>query len=213
MRSIQRAGFTLIEMSIALSCLGVALASAAMVSNTGSSAHRATASIQRLEQNLHRALERAAWELAATGGDHLEPNPVDGLAYDDLEFQAVIGFTGTNPDLGPTSQLVAELEAGEVQDGIDNDGDGLVDERNLVLVRDVDGPNEQRVVICHGVLEFLEGETFDGTDENGNGLEDEPGFHLERNGNVITIRLSLGSQDPDGRVFVRTAELDTRMRN
>jgi len=208
-----RGGFTLLEMTIALSLLGVALTSAAMVSKTGGDAHQTTTAIQGLEQNLHRALERAASEIALSGVDHLTPDPLEGLAYDDIEFQAVVGFTGAVPDLGPVSQLVTQLETGEVLDDADNDGDGLVDERDLLLIQDVYGGDRRQVVLCHGVLEYLEGETFDGADENGNLLEDEPGFHIERNGNVLTLRLSLGSQAPNGQILIRTAELDTRMHN
>jgi prepilin-type N-terminal cleavage/methylation domain-containing protein len=208
-----KGGFTLLEMTMAMTIMGVALAGAAMVSKSGSEAYRTGAATTQLEQNLHRALLRAADEISATGAALLVPDPLEGLAYDDLYFQPVIGFSGASPDLGPSNRLVAELEPSEAPDGIDNDGDGLVDERELVLVRDAGGAGEQRVVLCRGVLEYLEGETFNGADDNGNGIEDEPGFHFERNGNVMTIRLSLGGQDHLGRVFVRTAELDARMRN
>ncbi|MFT5049295.1 MAG: prepilin-type N-terminal cleavage/methylation domain-containing protein [Chlamydiales bacterium] len=212
-RRSTRSGFTLFEVVISLSLLGLVLGSAAMVSRTAGSAERTSAANHRLEQNLHRALERAADEIAATGVDHLTPDPIEGLAYDDLEYQPVIGFTGVTPDLGPACQLLVRIEGGEVQDGNDNDGDGLVDERDLILVQDVGGADEREVVLCHGVLEYLEGETFDGADENGNDLEDEPGFHIERNGEVITLRLSLGGQGLNGQVLIRTAELDVRMRN
>jgi len=203
----------MLEVVIAAALLCMALASAAMVSQTGSGAYRTNQAIGALEQTLHRALEQASGQIAATGIDHLEPDPLEGLAYGDLQLQPVVDYTEAGPVLGPTNQLLTQMEAGELADGVDNDGDGLVDERDLLLIRDVGGPNEKRVVLCHGVLEYLEGETFDGTDENDNQLEDEPGFHLERNGNVITLRLSGGHQDPRGEVMVRTAEMSVRMRN
>ena len=206
-------GFTVVELVISVTILGLALSSAAIVSKTGNDAHRASTAVQAVEQTLQSALERAAAELATTGADHLEPDPVEGLAYDDVEFQAVVGQTDGEPDLGDTSQLVMELDNGEFDDGVDNDGDGLVDERRLVLVRDVGGADEQRVVLCRGVLEYLEGEDGNGVDDNDNGLVDEPGFHLERDGDVLTLRLSIAEMGPQGTLLVRTAELDTRMRN
>ena len=65
-----RQGFTLIEIVISIGLLGIVLGSAAMVSRTGGAAHRTATAVQALEQNLHRALERAADEIAATGVDH-----------------------------------------------------------------------------------------------------------------------------------------------
>ncbi|MFT7678177.1 MAG: prepilin-type N-terminal cleavage/methylation domain-containing protein [Planctomycetota bacterium] len=209
----KRAGFTLVEMTIAVSILGVALTSAAMVSKTGGDAHQTNAAVQSLENSLSQSISRIAGELALSGMDHLDPDPIEGLPYQDLDYQVVVGYTDTAPDLSVTRQIVAEAEAGDANDGIDNDGDGLIDERTLLMVRDVGLATERRVVLCNGVLEYLEGETFDGADENGNGLEDEPGFHLERNGDVITIRLSVGKQGPGGVTLVRTAELDVRLRN
>ena len=145
--------------------------------------------------------------------NYLDPDPIQGLPYQGLEYQVVTGYTGTTPDLSSTRQIVAEAEAGDAPDGIDNDGDGLIDERALVFIRDVGLATQRRIVLCKGVLEYLEGETFNGADDNLNGLEDEPGFHLERNGDVITIRLSVGKQGPGGVTLVRTAELDVRLRN
>ena len=213
MRVNKRSGFSLVEMTIAVSILGVALGSAAMVSKTGGDAHQTNAAIQSLENSLNQSLARLATELASCGVNHLNPDPIEGLPYQDLDYQVVVGYTDTTPDLSATRQIVAEAEGGDANDGIDNDGDGLIDERTLVLVRDVGLATERRVVLCKGVLEYLEGETFNGDDDNGNVLEDEPGFHLERNGRVITIRLSVGKQGPGGLTLVRTAELDVRLRN
>lgn len=209
----RRAGFTIVELLIAVALLGLALSGAAMVSRSGSEVHRTSVAVQDVEQRLHRALEQVSGALTTAGADYLVPTPVEGLAYGSLQFQQVIGHTGTTPDLGPTIELATEIEGNEADNGADDDGDGLVDERELVLTLDVGGANEQRVKLVSGVLELLEGESSDGLDENGNGLVDEPGFHLERNGDVVAVRLSIGDQDPQGRLVVRTAELDIRMRN
>ena len=63
MQATQRTGFTLIEMTIAMSILGVALTSAAMVSKTGGDAHQTNAAVQSLENSLSLALERISSEL------------------------------------------------------------------------------------------------------------------------------------------------------
>jgi len=213
MQRRQQSGFTLLEVVIAAGILSIALAGAAMVSRTGNEAHETGAATQALERVAHGALERVASELARTSADSLEPDPVEGLAYSDLEFQAVLGQADGVPVLDETSRLLCELDSGELNDGVDNDGDGLIDEQRLVLVRRTGSPDEQRVVLCRGVLEYFEGETFNGLDDNGNSIADEPGFHLERDGSILTTRISVGKRGPQGRVLVRSVELATRMRN
>jgi len=208
----RRSGFTVVELALAMGILGLALALAGMVTRTGNSAYRAAEAGRKLEQNLHRALDRAVTELEATGTDYLDPTPAEGLAYNRLEYQHLL-LQGANAVPGPTSRLSFEYETGEINDGIDNNGNGLVDEGILVLVRNVGLTSQQRVVLCHNVRELLEGEIANGTDDNGNLLDDEPGFFIQRAGSVVTIRLSVEGIGADGTVLVRTAESSARMRN
>ena len=111
------------------------------------------------------------------------------------------------------TQLEYQLEPGELLDDIDNDGDGLVDEGAVVLTRDPAGPNEISVIICRNVREYFEGETLDLADENGNGLVDEPGFHIERMGDQLAIRLTVEDVDRRGDVVTQSAEALIRIRN
>lgn len=208
----RRAGFTIVEVALAVGVLGLALALASMVTRTGTSAYRSAQAGLQLEQNLHRALDRVITELEATGSDFLDPTPVDGLAYKTIEYQHLL-LQGSNVLPGPTSRLAFEYETGEIDDGIDNNGNGLVDEGVLVLVRNVGLTSQQRVVLCHGVRELLEGEIANGTDDNGNLLDDEPGFFIQTAGRVVTIRLSLEAVNPQGQILVRTATSSARMRN
>lgn len=208
----RRSGFTLVELALAMGVMGMALALAAMVTRTGTSAYRSAEAGRQLEQNLHRALDRVITELEATGADYLDPVPAPGLAYPSIEYQHLL-LQGSDVVPGPTSRLAFEYETGEIDDGIDNNGNGLVDEGILVLVRNVGLTSQQRVVLCHGVRELLEGEIANGLDDNGNGLDDEPGFFIQTAGRVVTIRLSIEGISPDGKVIVRTAESSARMRN
>jgi hypothetical protein len=87
-----------------------------------------------------------------------------------------------------------DYEEGELDDGADNNGNGLVDEGCLFWTRDVGEPSEKTHVIARGVREYLEGEEPNLDDDNGNGLEDERGFCLERVGEALVIRLTLERQ-------------------
>lgn len=208
----RRAGFTIVELALAMGVLGLALGLAGMVTRTGTAAYRSAEAGRQLEQNLHRALDIVITELEATGSDFLDPTPVDGLAYKTIEYQHLL-LQGTDVLPGPTSRLAFEYETGEIDDGLDNNGNGLVDEGVLVLVRNVGLTSQQRVVLCHGVRELLEGEIANGIDDNGNLLDDEPGFFIQIRGRVVTIRLSIEGIGPQGQILVRTAESSARMRN
>lgn len=208
----RRAGFTIVELALAMGVLGLALGLAGMITRTGTAAYRSAEAGRQLEQNLHRALDIVITELEATGSDFLDPTPVDGLAYKTIEYQHLL-LQGTDVVPGPTSRLAFEYETGEIDDGLDNNGNGLVDEGVLVLVRNVGLTSQQRVVLCHGVRELLEGEIANGIDDNGNLLDDEPGFFIQIRGRVVTIRLSIEGIGPQGQILVRTAESSARMRN
>ena len=110
-------------------------------------------------------------------------------------------------------EIAFEYETGEIDDGRDNNRNGLVDEGVVVLLRDAGGANEQRVVLCHGVRERLEGELVNGLDDNGNGLVDEKGFCLQWVDGVLALWLSIELIDGNGMHEVRTLQTSVRIRN
>jgi hypothetical protein len=122
----------------------------------------------------------------------------------------VAGFV---PIWGPLTELLWEREPAELDDGQDNDGDGLVDEGRVVLVRNSGGVNERRVVLCSGVAEFAQGESAAVGDENGNGLDDERGFSLQRDGELLTVFLTLQEQVESAQVLTTSVRTSLRLRN
>jgi hypothetical protein len=94
-----------------------------------------------LRARAHDAGTLLARELRAAARSSLvlaEPNPENGAQLQRLRFRRVVGFDAANHEalLDPLHELAFELEPGESIDGIDEDGDGLVDEGRLVLSRD-----------------------------------------------------------------------------
>lgn len=206
------AGFSLIELGVAILVLGVALGSAAMVSTSSRQAYRFSMTETGLEQRLHTALRRAADELALTGETLIDPDPLPAVFCADLQYQHVT-IDGADVVLGPLARVRCELEPGETADGDDDDGDGLVDERRLVLIRNDGEPDEQLVVLANGVRSLGAGEEPNGADDDGDGLVDEPGFWVERDGRVLVLRLTLQARGPGGELLERSAETTVRMRN
>jgi hypothetical protein len=112
-----------------------------------------------------------------------------------------------------SAQILSELDEGELDDGADNDGDGLVDEGRVVLIEDQGGAAERRVVLTNGVAELQDGEEANNADDNGNGLVDETGLSFSATGETVFVRLTCQRRTDDGRLLVQAAETAVRLRN
>jgi hypothetical protein len=207
----RRAGFTAIEAIIAASLFVILFSSAILAARGGLGAFRTTQGTGDAETRARRALDRAVFELMSTGGSTLIPDPTTDFGTSALQFRQAIGVNGTAPLWSTDRSLVFEYAEGEADDGVDNDGNGLVDDGVLVFTRDVGGTNT-RVILCRGVRELLEGEDANGDDDNGNGVTDEAGFNVHREGDVLYVRLSLEEPVETGTV-IRTLETGVRLRN
>ena len=211
-----RAGFTLLEVMVALSIASILAVGVSMAAKESYDAYRTTTVSSSTESRLRNAIQRARRELMGSGVSVLFPaNIDDDFGTSDLAFQTPVGVNvaTAEPLWGPTNRLVLEYEQGEVDDGVDNDGDGLVDEGVLVLIRDDGGPNEQRVILCRDVRELAEGETINNADDNGNDVRDEAGFNVHREGNVLTLRLTLEEVEEQAGTVVRSMFTTVRLRN
>ena len=123
------------------------------------------------------------------------------------------GFAGGAPTWSSLTRIGFAYEPGEIDDAIDDGGDGLVDEGQLVMVQDVGTAAERTLVLASSVRELLEGELPNAADDNGNGLQDEGGVSFELVGETLLIRLSLERRDSDNQLLTRTVETGIRLRN
>src|SRR5262249_20398121 len=122
----------------------------------------------------HEALDDVAERLLAADFTSLTPPPVapPGSAST-VDFQCDRGFQNGAVVWGPVERLTFESDPLDPENGIDDDGDGLVDEGRLVWIENPGGPGGRRTVLCSWVSAALEGEIpGNGIDDNGNGLID-----------------------------------------
>jgi len=210
--SSTRRAFSLVDLLIGMALLGTFLGSMLMIVARGSDAASEGISRQSLDVLARRALDRITSELASAGATTLDPNPVAPWGSDHLTFQRISGYSAGAVQWDEQGSFSLELDTGESNNGVDDDGNGLVDERALVYTRDPAGAAE-RVVLAHHVCELLEGELANGVDDNGNGLKDEAGLSFQRIGGMLRIRLSVEGRDTRGETSVRTVETSVRLRN
>jgi type II secretory pathway pseudopilin PulG len=209
-----RAAFTLIELVVGVAMMGLILGSVSLFQLRSQDHTRSMLAADKVESQARRALTRVADELRGVGASFLVPDPTSALGTSDLTFQRPADVTNAGVVVwGAPSRIFLELEPGETDDGTDEDGDGLVDERRLVLVRGIGTAGEQTVVLCTGVAELGAGELANGLDDDGDGLVDEAGFSIRRVGDLLTIQLTVLVPRAGGGVVASSTETSVVLRN
>ncbi len=215
--SARQRGFTVAELLITLVLLAVVLTGAFQASERGMSLFR-TSSVQGdVNGRTARLAARITKELLAADAASLNPNLMPpavppNMGDDSLEFRTAESFAG-GLVLSAPRRIAWEVETGELENDLDDDGDGLVDEGQVVLTLDVGLPEERRVVLASGVRGRLEGSPPNAVDDDGNGLTDERGLCFTRQGDAIVVWVSLERAGEGGAPVVRTQQFSVLLRN
>jgi prepilin-type N-terminal cleavage/methylation domain-containing protein len=208
------AGFTLIEMMVSSVILSILLGAVVMFQMQSNELTRDSAARAQVETEARRVIDQIATELTGVGHSLLVPDPLGTLGTDTITFQKPLAVSATGVVTWSTrTRIGLVIDAGEVQNGVDDDGDGLIDERNLVMTRNVGTANEIATILCHDVSRWYPGETGNVADDNGNGVVDESGFNVQRTGDLLSIRLSIEQPTAGGQTIVATAETGVVLRN
>jgi len=213
-----RAGYTLVEMMISVVVLALLLGSVGLVGMSNRRAFEQGAGSADLEVQVRRVVDHVVGELIRTGTNGavnvLVPDPIQGTGTEDLAYMKAEGIQNGATDWADTwYRLYWDYEVGEIDDGVDNNGNGLIDEGRVLYTRDLGKASEKTIVICHNVAEYLEGETANNLDDNDNGLKDERGFCIERVDDALLVRLTLETRVADSGLQARTIETSVRPRN
>lgn len=210
-------GFTAVEAVISVLLLSLILGGLFMAIDRGMGLFRQSTANQEADGRLERAIDRISREVFGASRASLGPDlttlPGDPVAWSEqLDFRPATGWDGTTVTLGALQRIQLRIAQGEVDNGIDDDGDGLADEHEVVLVRDLGLGSELTVVLVRDVAELLEGETQNGLDDNGNGLEDERGMVFDVDGDTLNLRLTVTRAGPQGPIL-RTRVASVALRN
>lgn len=226
-----RAGFSLTEAMIVLSMVSIVLLASTEVSRGASDAFDAAARRTERELEAQRALESVVVtltgaavglpgllvpEMPPQGAVDLSGNMNGEFGASDVYFERVTAFDPATGQItaAERQQLSLRLEVGEVANGVDDDGDGLVDESELVLVVSPGAASERQHVLVRGVAPMGQGELANALDDDGDGVIDEPGFCIQRTGDLFTVQLSLqGRLQGADAPFTVDATTRTSLRN
>lgn len=141
----------------------------------------------RLTERVDREIRTAGiLTLLVPGAAGLE-YPVDGTPYDEIHFQRVVGFTTGGAVYGTERALRFAIDAGEVANAADDDGDGLVDE-GVVFLEEVGGPS---ATIATGIS----------------------GLSFVKNGGTLVLTVTAGIPVPGGNAQTETVTRTVTLRN
>ena len=196
MKPSRRAGFTLLEVLIALALVGLVIANVAMVMQTGTKAYQMESSLGDLEIQADRTLDRIALALMASSRESIDPSAQAPFHASAVNYEQSLGVEDGEPVFGPAERIEMTVQEGRV----------MWRERP-------EEPSERSVVWTNWVSAFLEGEVQNGLDDNGNGLIDETGLSFEVVGSRVTIRLTLEREMPDRSVRRISRETVVTCRN
>jgi hypothetical protein len=205
-----RGGYTLIELALSILLLLLVVGVPVRFMATVGHAQRELDATTALNARATRTLERLTLRLqdaTLTPAPPASPGvpPVETLAVD---YEVARGYTpgaagssGT-PDFDTPERIELLASPSDPANGVDDDGDGLVDEGRIVWSQG--GPV---IVLCENVPRAAAGEIpGNGADDNGNTYVDEPGFLMVREQGLLRVLLTLSDVDADGNRITATAE-------
>ncbi|MFT5289471.1 MAG: prepilin-type N-terminal cleavage/methylation domain-containing protein [Planctomycetota bacterium] len=205
-----RAAFTMVEMAIAMVILSSVMGSIFYVLESTTQAFRTGSVVARMDTDMEYVLQKACDALRSS-----DLTPAPNGTESGLDFQRAVGVddAGTT-HLGDPERIFFLYDDGELDNGVDDDNDGLIDEGNLYLVRDQDGM-AQTELLARDVVEAPPGERLgNGADDDGNGLIDDRGFSVVQENGHLTVRITLERVDPSSkRTIVTTSERTVTLRN
>lgn len=207
-----RAGFTLLELMIAVCLVLLVSGGVTNLMQGGAGAFRESARTLELGSRATRTLERVVRELGSTGGADVTAQLPEGVVRTTLDYRPCLGREAGVRQWGDPRRLELRLVGGELANGVDDNGNGSVDEWELVLTDRLGAPEEVSVVLGRGISDLAEGELANGLDDDGDGLEDEPGFSLVRTGDMVVVRLTVERVE-EGRLVQESVERTVYLRN
>jgi prepilin-type N-terminal cleavage/methylation domain-containing protein len=209
----RESGFTLLELIISATIVSLLVGVSYGVVVTGASTYSLGSTQGDLEMQAGRTVDSIVSAMAESGADVIGPALEPPYCSSIVTLQRNKGFKDGSIQWGAVQSYSFAYADDDPDDGVDNDGDGLIDEGQLVLVQNPGEASERITVLARNVREYLEGEAPNGKDDNGNGLVDERGLAISFESGVWTVRVTLERLDSKGRTCVRTAETSVSPRN
>jgi prepilin-type N-terminal cleavage/methylation domain-containing protein len=193
-----RAGFTLLELMIALAVLALVIVNVTSLMRTAGRAFDSDAANARLEEVATRTMDRVLYALAGASRTSLTPANAAPLSNSMINYQPSLGISEDEAVLGEPERIELEPATGIVR-----------------WTRNV-GESDQQTVAWGDLVRALHaGEVGANVwDDNGNGLVDEAGLSFALVGdNSVRVELSLERKSESGKQLLFSLESRVTCRN
>ncbi|MCB9883408.1 MAG: hypothetical protein H6834_16600 [Planctomycetes bacterium] len=210
--SLGERGFSIVEAIFGLFLATVVVGGLAKFIELGLGTSRATLAQTSLDSKAVRALASIVRELRVAQFESLAPRDVAPLSSSSIDFRSAVGHGGGQVLWGPPTRISLRPCPEDAADGTDNDGDGLIDEQEIVWTEHVGETGESSRVLVRNVARLLEGESGNSLDDNDNELIDEPGLCFVFEDDAIRIQLTVQASLGNS-VLSHTVETTIRPRN
>jgi len=213
MRGSSRSGVSLIEVVVTTALAGSLLLSVGLVSRSSTRAFEAGSRAAALDERIRIALDRILARLPTADASSVSPTPEAPFHASTIDFVPSAGFEAGAIQWADPERIEFQYTGLDPDDGVDNDGNGLIDDGVVVWIQAPGTADERTGIVCRDVPELLEGEIADGDDDNDNGLEDETGLSFDFQGSTVFVRLTIAVVDVEGNRMARTVTRAVALRN
>jgi len=205
----------MVELLVVASLLGFVLGAPLLLFRSAERMRSTVTTRVELAAMVHQTLDRIAGRLEGSSAAVIPQYVLGaGVASALVDYQVADGWNGASVVWRPAERIALLPATEDADDGVDNDSDGLIDERIVVWTTDFGLVTERRMTIRRDVPERLAGEIpGNGIDENGNGLLNENGLSFEFFDDQVVIRLSLEGRDSSGARIEHSEERRIAFRN
>ena len=134
-RRAARGGFSLVEILIAITFLVLLLSSIGMLSTASRDAFSRGTTVSAMELRTGLTSGGIQGELSLAMASSLTPAIQPGQRVTELTYMRAVGWQDETTITTPPRTLRFEFEPGEANNGLDDNGDGLVDESGFAIER------------------------------------------------------------------------------
>ena len=194
------AGFTLLEVMIALAIMVLIIMNVTMVAKTSTEAARNGVFRTRLDDEVNLTLDRISLAVMSSKSDDVYPPTVAPAHTSRVDFAISLGIDENGNEITGDPERI-EWEVGNGTPG------------RVVWSQNPETVGERSVVWSNWVPELFQGEIINAEDDNQNGLFDEGGLAFDMDGDQVNIHLTIERQDPRGMMVPQNLSVNVTCRN
>ncbi len=204
LRSAKKAGFSLVELLIALTIFALLTVNIAMVSKSGTAAAEGDLFRQLLDGELDMTLDRVKLAIMSATADNVYPQISGPASASHIDFSTSMGVQAGVHVMGDPERIRWTPSGAEKGRVIWTQALGLAAERDIQWSSNV--PTLQKK------------ETINELDDNANGLVDEPGlaFHVQHADDQelqVFVTLTVAKENTNGNIIPINRQVNVTCRN